>query len=123
MCIAYYSNTFTLSTRIELDIVFSLCVCSTVDTYLLGSDDLLVFEILVANYGEDAFDSAFIMNVPHELDLKKTEILGEDTPITCSAPSDENNNILDCRIGNPLPSGKFVSYLATSPTTCRCTKL
>lgn len=82
----------------------------TVDTYLLGSDDLLVFEILVANYGEDAFDSAFIMNVPHELDLKKTEILGEDTPITCSAPSIDNDNILNCRIGNPLPSGKLVRY-------------
>lgn len=81
------------------------------DTYLLGSDDLLVFEILIANYGEDAFDSAFIMNVPHELDLKKTEILGEDTPITCSAPSIDNDNILNCRIGNPLPSGKLVRYI------------
>lgn len=72
---------------------------------------MLVFEILVTNYGEDAFDSAFIMNVPQELDLKKTEVIGDDTTVTCTAPSIDNNNILDCRIGNPLPSGKIVSEL------------
>lgn len=84
----------------------------TADTYILGSKDLLVFEILVSNYGEDAFEAGFYMTVPPGLNFRKIELVGDnrDTPITCTAPSASTNNTLKCDIGNPLPRDKVAHF-------------
>lgn len=76
----------------------------TVDTYLLGSKDLLVFDVKVHNSGEDAFEAGFYMTVPEGMTFRKIERVGDsrDTPITCTAPSATTNHTLKCDIGNPL---------------------
>lgn len=84
----------------------------SVDTYLLGSKDLLVFEVKVANHGEDAFEAGYFMTVPPGMNFRKIERIGDvrDTPITCTAPSPQTNHTLKCDIGNPLSSGKVAHF-------------
>lgn len=73
------------------------------DSYILGSNQLLVFDVAVSNYGEDAFEAGFYMTIPPGLNFRKVEKLGSvhDTPITCTAPT-PHNSLLKCDIGNPL---------------------
>jgi len=77
---------------------------------LLGSPEPLVIDVIISNMNEDAFEAAFYMVMPKDLDFKKVEAMGNktDIPITCTAPSDANNYTLKCDIGNPLP-GQMVS--------------
>lgn len=92
----------------------------SVDTYLLGSKDLLVFDVKVSNYGEDAFEAGFFMGVPEGMNFRKIERIGDsrDTPITCTAPSSATNHTLKCDIGNPLSSGKVANFkVILLPTT------
>lgn len=92
----------------------------SIDTYLLGSKDLLVFDVKVSNYGEDAFEAGFFMSVPEGMNFRKIERVGDsrDTPITCTAPSAQTNHTLKCDIGNPLSSGKSANFkVILLPTT------
>lgn len=92
----------------------------SIDTYLLGSKDLLTFEIKVANYGEDAFEAGFFMSVPEGMNFRKVERIGDarDPPITCTPPSAQTNHTLKCDIGNPLSSGKLANFkVILMPTT------
>lgn len=84
----------------------------SIDQYLLGSKDLLVFEVDVNNRGEDAFEAGFFMTVPEGINFRKIERVGDsrDTPITCTAPSAATNQTLKCDIGNPLSSGKVAKF-------------
>lgn len=84
----------------------------SVDTYLLGSKDLLVFDVKVSNIGEDAFEAGFFMTVPEGMNFRKIERVGDtrDTPITCTAPSAATNRTLKCDIGNPLSSKKEANF-------------
>lgn len=82
-------------------------VRSTVDKFLLGSRDPLEIEVLISNFGEDAFESGFYMTIPTTLNYKKIEKIG-DTIITCTPPS-SSTNTLKCDIGNPLSSQRIVS--------------
>lgn len=84
----------------------------SVDTYLLGSKDLLVFDVKVSNVGEDAFEAGFFMTVPDGMNFRKIERIGDvrDTPITCTAPSPVTNHTLKCDIGNPLSTGKVAHF-------------
>ncbi|XP_014088054.2 integrin alpha-PS2 isoform X1 [Bactrocera oleae] len=90
---------------LQLDII-------TVDKYLHGSHKPLIVEVTVTNRNEDAFESAFYMVMPKDLDFIKIENLVEkgDTPITCSAPSETNNYTLKCDLGNPLQEKKFAKF-------------
>lgn len=78
---------------------------------MLGSKELLSFEVLIPNYGEDAFEASFYMTIPPGMNFRKIEKIGDirDTLITCTAPSPATNHTLKCDIGNPLASGKVVS--------------
>lgn len=84
----------------------------SVDTYLFGSKDLLVFDVKISNFGEDAFEAGFFMGIPEGMNFRKIERIGDsrDTPVTCTAPSLITNNTLKCDIGNPLSSGKVASF-------------
>ncbi|XP_031627773.1 integrin alpha-PS2 isoform X2 [Contarinia nasturtii] len=84
----------------------------TVETYIFGSKDLLVFDVKVSNFGEDAFEAGFFMNVPNDMNFRKIERIGDsrDTPITCTAPSPVTNHTLKCDIGNPLSGGKVANF-------------
>uniref|UniRef100_A0A6B2EJX2 Putative vitronectin receptor alpha subunit n=1 Tax=Phlebotomus kandelakii TaxID=1109342 RepID=A0A6B2EJX2_9DIPT len=90
----------------------------TVDKFLLGSKDLLTFEVLVANGGEDAFETSFYMTIPPSVKYKNLRHVGDApaTPITCTAPTEEVH-LLKCDLGNPFPSGKAVKFeVALNPT-------
>lgn len=92
----------------------------SIDTYLLGSKDLLVFDVKVSNFGEDAFEAGFFMSVPEGMNFRKIERVGDsrDTPITCTAPSAQTNHTLKCDIGNPLSSNKVANFkVILLPTT------
>ncbi|XP_067641020.1 integrin alpha-PS2 isoform X2 [Eurosta solidaginis] len=90
---------------LQLDVI-------TVDKYLHGSKKPLVVEVTITNRNEDAFEAAFYMEMPRDLDFIKIENLVEkgDTPITCSAPSETNNYTLKCDLGNPLQGQKFAKF-------------
>ncbi|BFG01653.1 integrin alpha-PS2 [Drosophila madeirensis] len=85
----------------------------TVDKYLFGSPEPLTVEVLISNNNEDAFEAAFYMITPRDLEFRKLQQLGEkkDTPITCSAPTPANNHTLKCDIGNPLESGQIAHFM------------
>ncbi|KAH8409140.1 hypothetical protein KR009_008769 [Drosophila setifemur] len=84
----------------------------TVDKYLFGSPEPLVIDVLISNNNEDAFEAAFYMITPPDLQFRKLQQLGEkkDTPITCSPPTPANNHTLKCDLGNPLESGKIAHF-------------
>lgn len=84
----------------------------TNDKYILGGNESLTVDVLVSNYGEDAFESTFYMTVPQGLDFKSTKKLGEsrDTSFICTAPNEKSNYTLRCDIGNPLPAKKSVNF-------------
>lgn len=82
----------------------------TVDKFLLGSENNLKVEVAISNFGEDAFESGFFMNVPSALNFRKTEAVGNRTLVTCTAPSTYNNGTLKCDIGNPLPKNREVKF-------------
>lgn len=84
----------------------------TLENYILGSKELIVFNVIISNAGEDAFEAGFYMTIPPELNFRKIERIGDvrDTPITCTAPSAATNNTLKCDIGNPLPRGKVAKF-------------
>ncbi|XP_070507183.1 integrin alpha-PS2 isoform X2 [Chironomus tepperi] len=84
----------------------------TNDKYILGGNESLTVDVLVSNFGEDAFESTFFMTVPQGLDFKSTKKLGEsrDTSFICTAPSAMTNYTLRCDIGNPLPAKKSVNF-------------
>lgn len=84
----------------------------TVDKYILGSNESLNVDVLISNYGEDAFEASFFMNVPQGLIYRKTIKIGEsrDTTFVCTAPSPTTNYTLKCDIGNPLQAGKSVNF-------------
>lgn len=77
------------------------------------SGEPLTIEVLIKNNNEDAFEAAFYMMTPKDLQFTKLQQLGEkiDMPITCSAPDASNNYTLKCDIGNPLKGGNMVSYM------------
>ncbi|XP_065075351.1 integrin alpha-PS2 isoform X2 [Ochlerotatus camptorhynchus] len=83
-----------------------------VDEYLLGSGKHLGIDILISNFGEDAFEAGFYMTIPSELNFRRVEKVGEikDTPILCTTPPGATNGTLKCDIGNPLSSGKVVNF-------------
>lgn len=82
----------------------------TVDKFLLGSENNLKVEVDISNFGEDAFEAGFFMNVPPALNFRKTEAIGNNTLVTCTAPSPYNNGTLKCDIGNPLPKNREVKF-------------
>ncbi|KAH8397781.1 hypothetical protein KR222_001397 [Zaprionus bogoriensis] len=85
---------------------------STMNKYLFGSPEPLTLEVMIKNNYEDAFEAAFYMMTPRDLQYTKLQQLGEkiDLPITCSAPDGNNNYTIKCDIGNPLKGGDVTHF-------------
>ncbi|XP_037039254.1 integrin alpha-PS2 isoform X2 [Bradysia coprophila] len=81
----------------------------TVDKFLLGSKELLTFDIIIPNYGEDAFEAGFFMVFPKGLNFRKVDY-PRDSPISCTAPTPATNMTLKCDLGNPLSAGKSAKF-------------
>lgn len=69
-----------------------------------------MFDIMIPNYGEDAFEAGFFMVFPKGLNFRKVDY-PRDSPITCTAPTPATNMTLKCDLGNPLSAGKSVSSI------------
>ncbi|XP_075154446.1 integrin subunit alpha inflated isoform X2 [Haematobia irritans] len=84
----------------------------TVDKYLSGSLEPLTIDVFIANNNEDAFEAAFYLVMPKDLDYMKMEKIADtnDASITCTAPSNDNHYTLKCDIGNPLPAKKVANF-------------
>lgn len=84
----------------------------TNEKYALGTNESLTVDVLISNFGEDAFEASFYMNVPTGLNYQKTKRIGDtrEGSFICSVPSAQTNNALKCDIGNPLPAGKHSNF-------------
>ncbi|CAG9770067.1 unnamed protein product [Ceutorhynchus assimilis] len=82
-------------------------VTKNVEKYLLDSNTNLEFDIIVSNFGEDAFETTLDLIYPDGIYYKKTEIKEDLHGILCS--SGENRTI-SCDIGNPLPANKIAKF-------------
>uniref|UniRef100_A0A1I8NLC9 Uncharacterized protein n=1 Tax=Stomoxys calcitrans TaxID=35570 RepID=A0A1I8NLC9_STOCA len=84
----------------------------TVDKYLSGSPDPLTIDVFISNNNEDAFEAAFYLVMPKDLDYMKMEKIADtnDATITCTVPSNDNHYTLKCDIGNPLPAKKVANF-------------
>lgn len=78
-----------------------------VKEYLLNSNTTLEFDVIVSNFGEDSFETTFVMTYPtNGIFYKRSEI--KIPGLICT---ESTNKTVVCDIGNPLPSGKIVSFL------------
>lgn len=81
--------------------------------YILGSGHL-IFNVSVHNKEEDSFGTLFRMKIPSGVSYSRFEDLTShktDVNVQCYPPKRDNNYIVSCDIGNPLPSNKEVSNL------------
>ncbi|CAH0555707.1 unnamed protein product [Brassicogethes aeneus] len=81
-------------------------VTSNVEKYLLGSNTNLEFDVIVSNYGEDAFETTFDLQYPEGIYYKKIE----NKPLGNILCSPLENRTIQCQIGNPLPSSKIANF-------------
>ncbi|XP_057656467.1 integrin alpha-PS2 isoform X1 [Diorhabda carinulata] len=79
-------------------------VTSNVDKYLLGSNTTIEFDVIVSNFGEDAFETTFEITYPEGVFYK-----GWSKKIGWLC-NDVGNRTVLCEIGNPLPSKKIANF-------------
>lgn len=77
-----------------------------VDRFLLSRENVLVLDVVVANHGEDAFESNFYIKIPPMVFYKQVTEEKTEVKISCS---EKQEDVIHCEIGNPLPGGKIVS--------------
>ncbi|CAH2004735.1 unnamed protein product [Acanthoscelides obtectus] len=82
-------------------------VTSNVEKYYLGSDKDLEFDVIVSNFGEDAFETTLELKYPERTYYKKFETRKHMPGISCSPGK---NRTVICDVGNPLPSGKIAIF-------------
>lgn len=63
-----------------------------------------MFDVVVSNHGEDAFETTLQIKYPEGVYYKKHETR-EGQHVLCSPLQ---NNTIECQIGNPLQAGKIV---------------
>lgn len=96
-----------------------LSINPNLDQYTIGSAERLVLDVNVKNYGEDAFESMFYLNMPHTINyitINKTRP-DQAYPICYGSRPDQTGvNILTCELGNPQVAGEAVKFsILTEP--------
>ena len=92
--------------------------------YSVGSDERLELSMEVVNDGEDAYEANFFLDLPESINYIKTELLevssqgGTSPPVLCSPPSQRNEHVLKCDLGNPMARNSKVKgkYFALNIT-------
>lgn len=84
----------------------AISVTPNVKKFLLSRENVLVLDVLVANRGEDAFESNFYIKIPPMVFYKRVTEEKTEVKISCS---EKEEDVIHCEIGNPLPGGKIVS--------------
>ena len=92
-----------------------LVVCRNLNEYSVGSDERLELSLEVVNDGEDAYEANFYLDLPESINYIKTELLevssqgGTSPPVLCSPPSQRNEHVLKCDLGNPMAGNSKVN--------------
>ncbi|XP_051153057.1 integrin alpha-PS2 isoform X2 [Leptopilina boulardi] len=82
---------------------------ASVEKYLLGSGQDFHITVTVKNLGEDAYEAMFYLQLPpHVQYINFEQFNNTGVLVQCLAPN--QNNILRCDIGNPMPRGKMVKF-------------
>lgn len=89
-----------------------------IEQYTIGSNEKLILDVTVKNYGEDAFESMFYLTMPLTIDfitINKTRADGY--PICYGAKPDQTGvNVLSCDLGNPQVRNDVVKFsIITEP--------
>jgi len=96
----------------DLKIIYS----RNLNEYSVGSDERLELSLEVVNDGEDAYEANFYLDLPESINYIKTELLevssqgGTSPPVLCSPPSQRNEHVLKCDLGNPMAGNSKVSF-------------
>ena len=81
----------------------------------MGGDERLEISLEVVNDGEDAYEANFYLDLPESINYIKTELLevssqgGTSPPVLCSPPSQRNEHVLKCDLGNPMAGNSKVN--------------
>lgn len=86
-----------------------LSTSASVEKYLLGSGQDFHITVTVKNLGEDAYEAMFYLQLPpHVQYINFEQFNNTGVLVQCLAPN--QNNVLRCDIGNPMPRGKMVKF-------------
>ena len=83
--------------------------------YSVGGDERLELSLEVVNDGEDAYEANFYLDLPESINYIKTELVevssqrGTSPPVLCSPPSQRNEHVLKCDLGNPMAGNSKVN--------------
>ena len=89
------------------------------DEYSVGGDERLEISLEVVNDGEDAYEANFYLDLPESINYIKTELLevssqgGTSPPVLCSPPSQRNEHVLKCDLGNPMAGNSKVNIFTS----------
>lgn len=88
-----------------------LTVNSNIDHYTIGSNEKLILDVTVKNYGEDAFESMFYLTMPMAINFININKTRADYPVCYGAKPDQIGiNLLTCDLGNPLVRNDVVKF-------------
>jgi integrin alpha 8 len=89
-----------------------LSVTPNVESYTIGSNEKLVLDVTVKNYGEDAFESMFYLTMPMAVNFNTiNKSSTADFPICYGAKPDQTGvNVLTCDLGNPQTRNDLVKF-------------
>ncbi|CAB4057648.1 ITGA8 [Lepeophtheirus salmonis] len=102
----------------NLGIIFN----KSTENYLVGSEERFELDITIFNHGEAAYETTFYLHIPNKVYYKKMRminiqneknisIIKHGTPkILCSPPSQKNNFLLKCDLGNPMTTLSKISF-------------
>lgn len=94
-----------------------LTMSPNIDVYTIGSNEKLVLDVTVRNYGEDAFESMFYLEMPMTINYNTINKTRNDYPVCYQSKPDETGlNLLTCDLGNPLVRNDVVKFsVVTEP--------
>lgn len=88
-----------------------LTINPNIDQYTIGSNELLILDVTVKNYGEDAFESMFYLTMPLTINYININKTRSDYPVCYGAKPDQTGvNILTCDLGNPQQRNDVVKF-------------
>ena len=88
-----------------------LTVNPNLEVYTIGSNERLVLDVTVKNYGDDAFESMFYLTMPMSINFINVNKTRPDYPICYGAKPDQTGvNVLVCDLGNPQQRQDVVKF-------------
>lgn len=88
-----------------------LSVTPNSDRYIMGSNEKIILDVTVRNYGEDAFESMFYLTMPMSINYNNINKTRSDYPVCYGAKPDQTgDNVLICDLGNPQVANDVIKF-------------